>query len=70
MLCVCIGGGVRAAEGLVSVKLSSSCMSDWPPLRPNAEYRQVERKVKRMRMLGEGGKKKEQERSREVEKKK
>lgn len=33
-----------AAEGLVSVKLSSSCMSDWPRLRPNVEYRQEGRK--------------------------
>lgn len=46
MLCVRVrGGGVGwGAEGLVSVKLSSSCMSDRPRLRPNVEYRQERRK--------------------------
>lgn len=39
-VCVCVGGGVAAAEGLVSVKLSSSsCMSDWPRLRRSEEER-------------------------------
>lgn len=37
-MCVCVSG--VAAEGLVSVNLSSSCMNDWPPQRPNVEYRQ------------------------------
>lgn len=39
-------GRKGAAEGLVSVKMSSSCMSDWPRLRPNVEYQQERRKGK------------------------
>lgn len=39
-------GEKGAAEGLVSVKLSSSWMSDWPRFRPKVEYRQARRKAK------------------------